>query len=387
MNYKMKQLILIYLLGWLNVHVALAQEKIIFIVDSIPVLNSPNQDLNNLKEKDIYAMQVITDKNELKKMGLEMYDKANLIITKSYHQRSDSLKKIPSVNVMDNKNGIWYLHNQNEPYSGPFINYYLSGDKYGEGDFLNGKLNGRRKMYYENGNLKLDRYYKNGIENGSSKEYFDDGTLKQSGIFKDGLEHGKWEMYFPNGQLRQSATFQRGKMIGETFTYYSTGKLKSKGTFDDGRIIYDDQIKKVHKLYNEGFENAQLGNLNAAINSFSKCIDLDPDYADAYFARGTAKLNNLEFDEAKKDFDKAIELEPYYLEAYANRAFCLIRKHQYEDSKKGHKRERNHNSNQSKDLVNIPEGDRKIICSDLNKTLSLGNETQLIKGALKDFCQ
>lgn len=340
-----------------------SQDKSLFVVDSIPVFHNPNTELNNLKAKDIYSKKVITDPKSLSRMGFGKYEQVDLIITNSFHERSDSVRKIPSVNVMENKNGVWYLAKHDQPYSGPFINYYLSGDKYGEGMFKDGKLDGRRRMYYDNGNLKLDRIYTNGLEN------------------------GLWKMYYPNGKLKQQATFVKGKIVGDSYSYYSTGRLKMKATFVDGRAQYDDDTRKVQKLYNEGFENAQLGNLHASINSFTKCIELSPDYAEAYFARGTARLNNLEFDEAKGDFDKAIELEPYYIEAYANRAFCLIRKHQLENSKNKSTKNGSTKGNAKKDDTQIPEKDLEIICSDLHKTISMGNNSQLIRGAYKDYCE
>jgi len=363
------------------------QDKALFVVDSIPVFHNPNPELNNLKARDIYSKKVISDPKTLNRLGFGDYEQVDLIITKSFHERPDSVRKIPSVNVMENKNGVWYLANKAQPYSGPFINYYLSGDKYGEGTFKNGKLDGRRKMYYDNGNLKLNRIYTNGLENGPSSEFYEDGTLKQQGDFVDGKENGLWEMYYPNGQLKQRATFVKGKIVGDSYSYYSTGRLKMKATFVDGRAQYDDDARKVQKLYNEGFENAQLGNLHASINSFTKCIELSPDYAEAYFARGTARLNNLEFDEAKGDFDKAIELEPYYIEAYANRAFCLIRKHQLENSKNKSTKNGSAKGNAKKDDTQIPEKDLEIICSDLHKTISMGNNSLLVRGAYKDYCE
>jgi antitoxin component YwqK of YwqJK toxin-antitoxin module len=53
-------------------------------------------------------------------------------------------------------------------------------------------------MYYQNGNLSVERYYTN--SDGLEKEYYEDGTLKQKGIIIiNGKEDGIWETYFPNG--------------------------------------------------------------------------------------------------------------------------------------------------------------------------------------------
>ncbi len=356
-----------------------AQKPIIFVVDSIPIYDSPNEKLNNLKKENVHSVQVIINKDSLALLGITKRDTGIFIITKAYFNRPPEIKKIPSVNQMELKGGLWYLVGGKEPYSGPFINYYLSGDKLGEGNFKMGKVNGKRVMYYENGQLKLIRHYADGIENGEEKEYYRDGILKQQGNFIQGKEDGKWEMYYPNGQLKQVSFFVKGRLTGESISYYSTGKIKTQEKIEDGRPVADPDRKKVIAYYNEGFKNAQLGNLNAAIKSYTNAIEKDPGFAEGYFARGTARLNNMEFDEAKSDFDVAIKLEPYYLEAYANRAFCLIRKYQLQESKKLPK-----GANED---VNIPEGELEIICHDLEKTQELGNTSQLIMGAHKQFCQ
>lgn len=52
----------------------------------------------------------------------------------------------------------------------------------------NGKLEGIRKMYFQNGNISVERNYTNSISDGLEKEYYEDGTLKQKGVFINGKE-------------------------------------------------------------------------------------------------------------------------------------------------------------------------------------------------------
>ena len=182
-------ILLLLLIPWLG-H---GQKSSMFIVDSIPIYNQPNTKLNNLKKENVYSIQIIANSDSLRQMGYSQVDTAIFIITNAYINRPESIRKIPSVNQMELKNNQWFLMNEDSAYTGPFINYYLSGDKLGEGQFKNGKLDGKRTMYFENGKVKLIRQYVDGFENGLDQEYFEDGTLKQTGNFITGKEDGKWE--------------------------------------------------------------------------------------------------------------------------------------------------------------------------------------------------
>ena len=42
-----------------------------------------------------------------------------------------------------------------------------------------GKVNGLRTIYYQNGKLRTEKYFTDGLEeNGLDKEYYEDGTLE-----------------------------------------------------------------------------------------------------------------------------------------------------------------------------------------------------------------
>src|SRR5271156_6350217 len=81
------------------------------------------------------------------------------------------------------------------------------------------------------------------------------------------------------------------------------------------RWLSDRQAKS---CYARGYQQLTQSNSNEALASFSEAIRLEPDFAEAYCARGTLKSDS----EALSDYDKAIRLDPRFAAAYSNRAIA-----------------------------------------------------------------
>jgi antitoxin component YwqK of YwqJK toxin-antitoxin module len=338
------------------------EERILYVVDSIPIISEPGEEEGTLTENDIETLAVLTDKLDIEKHGYKDVDKIIFIITKEYARRPDELRKIPTVKQMERKNGRWYLKASSTPYSGQFIDYYFNGKKQRDGVLKAGVLEGLRTVYNPNGTTSYYEYYVGGIENGESKEYFQDGRLHQEGSYKNGKEDGLWK------------------------EWYSTGQLKRQTEFKDGKILSTKEDEKFHSLFSRGIELFNEGNYAGAIKSYDKAIEINPNYSDVYFHRSRAYLYDLKFDEAIVDCDKAIELEPMYKEAYSNRAFVRLRKHELKNSRTLSKGS-GVTVLAAKDKVKIPEDELEKICSDLSKAIQLGDNKAMILEAQKRYCQ
>ena len=360
-----------------------SNDKIMFVVDSISVIDDPKEG-NEILQTDVADITVIKNKDTLRLLGYEQFDGVTFLFTKEYRNRPERIKQIPSSKQMKKKNGAFLF--RNNIYSGQFIDYYYSGRKQGEGIFLNGKLNGYRKIYYQNGELAIERTYQAGIENGFEKEYYEDGSLKQKGEFINGKEEGIWESFYPNGQVKLRSKYKAGEVFDTATRYYSTGKIKEIVSIKNGKVIPDPKLLKINQLMTKSNKSNEEGNTEEATKYCSKVIELDSTYAEAYFSRGTIKLNEFQFDEAIADFDKALKFEPLMEFALANRAFARIRKYQFTSSRTLSK-----NSEitvlASKDKVPIPEAEQEKICNDLQKAVFLGDRTKMITEALSDYCQ
>jgi antitoxin component YwqK of YwqJK toxin-antitoxin module len=337
-------------------------QNVLFIVDSIPIINDPDPSLGTLQNDDIDHLQVVTDTAKLRASGYPKVNKIIYVTTKEYAKRTDVIRKTPSTRAMERKDGVWYLKGSTTHYNGKFIDYFMNGKLEGEGTLKDGVVNGIRTVYYQNGNKDHYRNYVNGVAEGYSEEYFINGNIKQKGSFKDGKDDGIW------------------------IEYYSTGTIKRQNNFVNLQPDMTKEEKKFYDLQTDAKNSMHDEDYKGAIKKFDDAEKLNNKYADVYFYRGTAKLDNFDFDNAVADFDKAIELEPLYMEAVANRAFARIRKYEFKNS-------RTLTSNSevtvlaTKDkVVDIPADDKAKICMDLNKSVELGDTQAIILDALKTYC-
>lgn len=338
------------------------EDRILYIVDSIPVMETPKGEEGILAQEDVDQFEVITNTERIKSLGYEgKIDKIIVIITKAYSSRSDDIKSIPTTNRMKRINGMWYYKNSDQPYSGKFIDYFFNGKKQGEGTLKDGKVEGLRTVYYPNGNKRYFYTYSNGIENGLCEEYFINGKLRQKGSFINKKEEGLWQVF------------------------YSTGKLKRESNFIANKLDLGKEEKKFYDLFGKGAAAMKEGDYTSAIKKLDEAIKINPAYSDIYFYRGTAKLNTFNFDQAIADFDEAIALEPLYMEAISNRAFARLRKYEFKDAKTLSK-SKEVTVMAAKDNVPIPKEDLDKICADLKLGFELGDRKPMIIDAMKRYC-
>ena len=338
------------------------EERILYVVDSVAIMEDPKENDGNLSENEVETMTIVTDKAEIEKQGYKDYDKLIYIITKEYAKRPEEIKRIPSFNKMVKNTNKWSLIGASTPYSGPFIDYYYNGKKKREGFLKDGRLNGFRTSYYL------------------------DGQKKSFANFSDGNEDGEYLVYFTNGQLQQQEFFKDGKPDGLWKAWYSTGILKNQMEYKNGKTIASKEDEKIDNYFTKGTQSQQEGNYKAAIKFYNKAIELNPNFSELYFHRSRAYLYDLQFDQAIIDCNKAIEIEPLYKEAYSNRAFTRIRKFELSGNRVLSK-----NSEitvlAGKNKTEIPADEKEKICNDLKRGFELGDTQAMIKDAIKEYCK
>ena len=96
-----------------------------------------------------------------------------------------------------------------------------------EGEYLNGKRNGKGKEYNYYGNLIYEGEYLNGKRNGKGKEYNDEGEI----IFEGEYLNNKKTVRYKYGA--NSSRIYKIKYDGDKYFY--NGKLKFEGEYLNGK--------------------------------------------------------------------------------------------------------------------------------------------------------
>ena len=163
-------------------------------------------------------------------------------------------------------NGIQYDANNKILYKGDFIKgkfegkgqfFYIYDDHddysaYCEGQFKNGLLHGKGKIYYKNGNIKVDGNWIKDKLNGKGKVYYKDGNIMYDGDFKNNVFDGNGKLFYKNGKIKYEGEFindkfeGNGKYIWEDGKYY-IGQWKNSLPHGKGK-----QYNKNGNIINEG---------------------------------------------------------------------------------------------------------------------------------------
>ncbi len=381
----------IFLLAFLSISATsigqIPNEKILFVIDSIPILND-SEEWNPIDPEDIADIAVIKNKDSLKLLRPEELDGIIYIFTKAYRNRPDSLKSIPSLKQMVVKNEIWNLNDI--PYSGIYIDYYNSGKIQNKGTLVNGKLNGELTVYFKNGNKKSVSNYKDGILYGVGSEYYPNGVLMNSRIYANGkiIENGT--KYFVTGQIESEIKPKKVTQYDTVFSYYSTGKVKQMKLIKNGWHVLDKKTNDVNTYTTYFFQSVHSGKLKEANKYFYSIWKIDSTSSDTRYKEGLLLMKEFRFDAAIEAFDKALKQEPLMRESLVHRAIARIRKYKYANAK--------HLPGENKeipltleDIISIPQDEQTKICTDLRQAVYVDFSEwyvpKMVVPAILKYCQ
>ncbi|NWY03186.1 SGTB protein, partial [Nothoprocta ornata] len=93
-----------------------------------------------------------------------------------------------------------------------------------------------------------------------------------------------------------------------------------------------EDIEKADQLKDEGNNHMKEENYGAAVDCYTRAIELDPNNAVYYCNRAAAQSKLNKYSEAIKDCKRAIEIDPKYSKAYGRMGLALTSVNKYEEA-------------------------------------------------------
>ncbi|HOY33271.1 MAG TPA: hypothetical protein PKW80_15430 [Bacteroidales bacterium] len=79
--------------------------------------------------------------------------------------------------------------------------YYPNHQKYMEGEYRNGKRNGKWTSWYQNGNEMSIHHFNDGVDDGEMTVFYENGKKRYQGDYSKGEQKGIWKFWDEQGNL------------------------------------------------------------------------------------------------------------------------------------------------------------------------------------------
>ena len=136
--------------------------------------------------------------------------KDNSCYTIFYDQKGNKVSEGKLVNKL--YEGEWKYYHENS-------SVVMTSEKY-----LNGKLNGLRKVYYLSGKIAEEANYKNGVKEGQYKKYLENGIVLEESNYKNGHFNGLAIFKSPDNVIIAKGIYVNGNKSG-IWEFNNNGKI------------------------------------------------------------------------------------------------------------------------------------------------------------------
>lgn len=147
----------------------------------------------------------------------EFNAKDNSAYTIFYNQKNNKVSEGKEVNKLPE--GEWKYYHEDLPQIMTTENY------------KNGKLNGKRTVFYRSANIAEESNYVAGIKNGPYKKITEKGVILEQSNYKNGQFDGPAIYKDPLGNVVAKGNYTNGKKTGK-WEFYEEGKLVSKDNME-----------------------------------------------------------------------------------------------------------------------------------------------------------
>lgn len=136
---------------------------------------------------------------------------------------------------------------------GSYITVYDNGVRSEKGfRDESGRLQGRLRRWYPNGQLAMECSYKDGLLDGYCEEHHENGKKKAWCFYTAGKKDGCEETRYENGSIKSKASYSAGHYVGVTEKFYENGQLKEVANWDSDGFQEGEYV-----AYHENGEKAE----------------------------------------------------------------------------------------------------------------------------------
>lgn len=141
---------------------------------------------------------------------------------------------------------------------GLWTEFYASGQKKAEGNYIDGARDGLWMGWFEDKQVQSRSMYKAGTEIGQWEEFHPDGKPAMTGSWVEGKKDGDWREWYRDGRPASVTRYKLGIPDGEWATWHENGELKSWGEYKAGRKIgrwtryFDNLVEESVENYVDG---------------------------------------------------------------------------------------------------------------------------------------
>ena len=155
----------------------------------------------------------------------------------------------------ENGNQLYYLPNQEVPFTGKAVANWPNGQKMTEISYKDGKWHGLKAHWFESGRKLSEINYKHGKYHGPLNMWYENGQWRRKGNHVDGKKVGIWTHWYENGQQRDEL-FYLGGYMGSAMVWKPDGEKCSMTDVKAGNGVMvkymEDGRESLRITYKEG---------------------------------------------------------------------------------------------------------------------------------------
>lgn len=147
-----------------------------------------------------------------------------------------SCSQEPKVNTYYDEGALFesYFITKDSTRDGQYLRFALNGDTLEKSEYLLGKLNGQRLLYFDGNVVEIIETYSGDSLEGPYRVYYEDGSLKMETTYSNNKLNALIKKYYPSGEIMEEVSFKDNEENGPFVEYYKNGNKKWEGTYQAG---------------------------------------------------------------------------------------------------------------------------------------------------------